>query len=104
MRATDTFSGGEADGSGNARAENCGRLIALVVEAIAGLAPGETLGVMAYDPSSQVDLVAWCRMTGHRLRSVAPVANHLEFVIEKAYDAKETRYGTRHDSQYAREG
>jgi len=81
----------------DAGAENCGRLIGLVAEAITGLAPGQTLGVMAYDPSSQVDLAAWCRLAGHRLRSVAPVADHLEFVIEKARDAKETLYGTRHD-------
>jgi len=85
------------DATLDAGAENCGRLIGLVAEAITGLAPGQTLGVMAYDPSSQVDLAAWCRLTGHRLRSVAPVADHLEFVIEKARDAKETLYGTRHD-------
>jgi tRNA 2-thiouridine synthesizing protein A len=85
-------------------AENCGRLISLVAQAIAALMPGQTLGVMAYDPSSQVDLAAWCRMTGHRLRSVAPVADHLEFVIEKAENTKEVQYGTCHDQQHARQG
>jgi tRNA 2-thiouridine synthesizing protein A len=86
-----------ADATLDAGAENCGRLIALVAEAIIDLAPGQTLSVMAYDPSSQVDLAAWCRMTRHTLRSVVPVADHLEFVIEKTQDAKEVRYGTRHD-------
>jgi tRNA 2-thiouridine synthesizing protein A len=93
-----------ADAILDAGAENCGRLIALVAEAIIDLAPGQTLSVIAYDPSSQVDLAAWCRMTGHALRSVIPVANHLEFVIEKTQHAKEVRDGTYHDPQYARQG
>jgi tRNA 2-thiouridine synthesizing protein A len=93
-----------ADATLDAGAENCGRLIALVAEAITGLAPGQTLSVVAHDPSSQVDLAAWCRMTGHALRSVVPVDDHLEFVIEKTQDAKGVRYGTGHDSQYTRQG
>jgi tRNA 2-thiouridine synthesizing protein A len=92
------------DATLDAGAGNCGRLIGLVAEAVAGLAPGQTLAVMAYDPSSQVDLAAWCRMTGHRLLSVTVVADHLEFMIEKAPDAKETRHGTRDDQQHARQG
>ena len=90
------------DATLDAGAENCGRLIGLVAEAIGSLAPGQALAVKAYDPSSQVDLAAWCRMTGHRLRSVTPMVDYLEFVIEKAHDAKETRYGTRYDQQHAR--
>jgi tRNA 2-thiouridine synthesizing protein A len=93
-----------ADATLDAGTENCGRLIALVVDALAHLVPGQTLAVIAYDPSSQVDLAAWCRMTGHRLRSVTPLADQLEYVIEKALDAKETRYGTRHDPQHTRQG
>jgi tRNA 2-thiouridine synthesizing protein A len=93
-----------ADATVDAGAENCGRLIALVVDAIAHLVPGQTLAVMAYDPSSQIDLAAWCRMTGHTLRSVVPLADHLEFVIEKAQHPKELRHGTRHDSQHTRQG
>jgi tRNA 2-thiouridine synthesizing protein A len=93
-----------ADATLDAGAENCGRLIALVVDALAQLVPGQTLAVMAYDPSSQVDLAAWCRMTGHTLRSAVPLADHLEFVIEKAQHAKELRHGTRHDPQHTRQG
>jgi TusA-related sulfurtransferase len=92
------------DATLDAGAENCGRLIALVAAAITDLAPGQTLSVMAYDPSSQVDLAAWCRMTGHILRSVVPLADHLEFVIEKTQHAKELRHGTRHDPQHTRQG
>jgi TusA-related sulfurtransferase len=86
----------------DAGAENCGRLIGLVADTIARLSPGQSLGVAAYDPSSQVDLAAWCRMTGHRLRSVAHVTDHLEFVIEKAVNAKEVSHGTRHAAQHPR--
>ena len=88
----------------DAGAENCGRLIGLVAQAIAGLVPGQVLGVVTYDPSSQVDLAAWCRMTGHRLRSITPVADHVELVIEKASTAKEAFHGTRDDPQHARQG
>lgn len=88
----------------DAGAENCGRLIGLVAETMAQLVPGQRLGVTAYDPSSQVDLAAWCRMTKHRLQSVTPVADHLEFVIEKSPDTKEVGYGTRTDQQHARQG
>ena len=84
-----------ADMTLDAGAENCGRLIGLVVDALAQLAPGQTLGVMTYDPSGQVDLAAWCRMTRHRLRSITPVADHVELVIEKASTAKEASDGTR---------
>jgi TusA-related sulfurtransferase len=93
-----------ADATVDAGAENCGRLIALVVEGLAHLLPGQTLAVIAYDPSSQVDLAAWCQMTGHTLRSVVPVANHLEFMIEKTQHVKEVRYGARHDPQHTRQG
>ena len=93
-----------ADATLDAGAENCGRLIGLVVDAMAQLAPGQTLGVRTYDPSSQVDLAAWCRMTGHRLRSITPVGEHLELVIEKTQNAKEASHGTRDDPQHARQG
>jgi TusA-related sulfurtransferase len=93
-----------ADATLDAGAANCGRLIGLVGDAMAQLAPGQTLGVMTYDPSSQVDLAAWCRMTGHRLRSITSVADHLELVIEKASTAKEASHGTRDDPQHARQG
>jgi TusA-related sulfurtransferase len=93
-----------ADATLDVGAENCGRLIGLVVDAMAQLAPGQTLGVMTYDPSSQVALAAWCRMTGHQLRSITPVANYLELVIEKASTAREAFHGTRDDPQHARQG
>ena len=93
-----------ADATLDAGAENCGRLIDLVVETLASLQPGQVLAVVAYDPSSHVDLAAWCRLTGHRLRSVTSEDDHLTFVIEKVLRAKEGTNGPRHDQQHARQG
>lgn len=67
----------------DAGAANCGRLIGLVAEVLGGLAAGQALGVVAYDPSAQVDLMAWCRLTRHRLLSVTDAGDHLELVIRK---------------------
>jgi TusA-related sulfurtransferase len=83
---------------------NCGRLIDLVAQAMARVQPGELLVVTAYDPSSQVDLAAWCRMTGHRQRSVRTAADHLTFTIEKVAHAREGSDGSRDDQQHARQG
>ena len=92
------------DATLDAGVENCGRLIGLVTEAMTQLAPGQTLAVWAYDPSSQIDLAAWCRMTGHELRSVTPDANHLELVIQKATEIQEVSHGTRAGQQHTRQG
>jgi TusA-related sulfurtransferase len=86
-----------ADATLDAGAENCGRLVGLVAEAIAYLAPGQLLAVVAYDPSSQVDLAAWCRMAGHQLRSVTSEGDSLTFVIEKVLKTKEGTDGPRDD-------
>lgn len=45
--------------------ENCATLILHVRAALAPLEPGAVLEVLAYDPSAQLDLRAWSRMTGH---------------------------------------
>lgn len=59
------------------------RLIELVAGMVGGLAAGQVCGVVAYDPSAQVDLTAWCRLTGHRLLSVTDNGSNLEFLIRK---------------------
>lgn len=67
----------------DAGAANCGRLIELVVGILDDVAAGHALGVVAYDPSSQVDLAAWCRLTGHQFLAAIDNGKHLEFVIRK---------------------
>ena len=91
-----------ADAILDAGAENCGRLIGLAMGAMAQLKPGQTLAVRAYGPSSHIDIAAWCRMTGHELRSVTAGANHLELVIQKAPEAQEVSHGTRTSQQHTR--
>ncbi|MGH2541444.1 MAG: sulfurtransferase TusA family protein [Ardenticatenaceae bacterium] len=63
--------------------ENCARLIGLIAQALDELAPGQTLGVAAYDPGAPFDIRAWCHMTGHQLLSATVEASRMEFVIEK---------------------
>lgn len=45
--------------------QNCTVLILNVHKALEQLQPGQILAVKAFDPSAQLDLRAWCRMTNH---------------------------------------
>ncbi|HEX5502991.1 MAG TPA: sulfurtransferase TusA family protein [Thermomicrobiales bacterium] len=83
VAATHAATGTAVDRWLDAGATNCGRLIALVAEALGELVAGQVLGVVAYDPSAQVDLTAWCRLTGHRLLVATDAGDHLEFVVRK---------------------
>ena len=60
----------------------CGELLMLVFQKMKTLAPGAVLEVLAYDPAAALDLAAWCRMTGHALRSqdvsTAPYRFHIQ--------------------------
>ena len=47
----------------------CGQLVFELHRRISELAPGERLEVIAHEPSVRIDLLAWCRMTGHTLVS-----------------------------------
>jgi len=50
----------------------CAQLIFALQRRLEGVAPGETLEVVARDPGAPIDLPAWCRMTGHTLESAEP--------------------------------
>lgn len=43
----------------------CARLLVLVRDCTAVLAPGTVLHVATEDPIAPIDLPAWCRLTGH---------------------------------------
>ncbi len=47
----------------------CGQLVFELHKRIIQLKPGERLEVLAREPSTKIDLMAWCRMTGHELVS-----------------------------------
>jgi TusA-related sulfurtransferase len=51
----------------DARGLACPMPIVKTAQAIAGLASGELLEVLATDPGSTKDFVAWARTTGHQL-------------------------------------
>jgi tRNA 2-thiouridine synthesizing protein A len=51
----------------DARGLACPMPIVKTAQAIAGLASGELLEVLATDPGSTKDFVAWSRTTGHTL-------------------------------------
>ena len=45
----------------------CSELIMLIFQTMKPMAPGEILEVLAYDQVADVDITAWCRMTGNEL-------------------------------------
>jgi tRNA 2-thiouridine synthesizing protein A len=51
----------------DARGHRCPLPVLLARKALAGLAPGAVLEVLADDPAADDDLSALCRTTGHRL-------------------------------------
>jgi tRNA 2-thiouridine synthesizing protein A len=63
--------------------ENCAVLIMNVRRAIDRLAPEAVLAVIAYDPSAQLDLRAWCEMTGHRYLGMDDHGTHATYFISK---------------------
>jgi len=52
----------------------CAQLVFELQRRLEGVAPGDTLEVVAHDPGAPIDLPAWCRMTGHTLVSAEPPA------------------------------
>ena len=70
----------------DAGSANCATLILNVRAEMANLSAGQVLEVIAYDPTAQLDLEAWCRMTGHRYLSVTPHENYQTHYLEKKED------------------
>lgn len=63
--------------------QNCATLVMSVRDEIATLQPGQILAVVAYDPSAQLDLLAWSRMTGHRFLGMDRHDDHSTIYLEK---------------------
>ena len=51
-------------------------------DAIAPLATGETLRVLATDPGVMHDIPAWCRIHGHQVISAEKVENEFHLCIK----------------------
>lgn len=56
-------------------------------KALAGLAPGAVLEVLASDPGAAEDFEAFCRATGHRLIGQSTADGVQRFLIERAAEA-----------------
>jgi tRNA 2-thiouridine synthesizing protein A len=63
--------------------KNCSQLIMEVMLAMQHLDQGQTLLVMAHDPSAPIDLEAWCRMTGNALVQRLPYFTENQFLLRK---------------------
>lgn len=68
----------------DARGLNCPLPILRTKKAIATLASGDALEVVATDPGSMKDLDAFCKQTGHTMLSSEQVAGEFRFTIRKA--------------------
>lgn len=68
----------------DARGLNCPLPILRTKKSLNALQSGETLKVVATDPGSLRDMVAFCSQTGHTLLSSGQSGSDFEFMIRKA--------------------
>lgn len=68
----------------DARGLNCPLPILRTKKSLAGLQSGQTLKVVATDPGSLKDMVAFCTQTGNTLLSSQQSGGDFEFLIRKA--------------------
>lgn len=61
----------------------CPLPILKVREAIAPLAPGQTLEVLADDPAAEADLKSWAQRTGHAVLAVERHGTVFRFLVRK---------------------
>lgn len=64
--------------------QNCATLILNVRQAFRTLGRNEVLAVVAYDPSADLDLRAWCRMTGNHFLGRREHGRFAIYFIEKS--------------------
>jgi tRNA 2-thiouridine synthesizing protein A len=67
----------------DARGLSCPMPIVKTALAVKSLASGELVEVLATDPGSQRDFVAWCRSTGHELAEQTVEGSVYRFVIRR---------------------
>ena len=67
----------------DARGLNCPLPILRTKKAMAGMAAGETLRVIATDPGSEKDMESFCRQTGSELVESGQLDGDFVFVVRK---------------------
>ena len=65
----------------DARGQSCPMPIVRTAQAARAMPAGTVIEVLATDPGSQRDFVAWCRSTGHELVEQATEGSVHRFVI-----------------------
>lgn len=63
----------------------CGELLMLLHRQIRNLPAGTIVGILSGDPAAEIDLPAWCHLTGHRYQGRASPDGPI--VIELAFHA-----------------
>jgi TusA-related sulfurtransferase len=63
--------------------KGCSELIMLIFQRMKSMAPGEILEVLAYDQLADIDIMAWCRMTGNVLVAQNRENHPQRFFIQK---------------------
>jgi 5-methyltetrahydropteroyltriglutamate--homocysteine methyltransferase len=61
----------------------CSELTLLIFQTMKSMAPGQILEVLAYDLVAEIDILAWCRMTGNLLVSQNRETCPKHFFIQK---------------------
>ena len=74
----------ESEQTLDARGLNCPLPILRTKKTLNGLHSGDTLKVVATDPGSLKDMVAFCSQTGNTLLSSQQAGDDFEFLIRKA--------------------
>jgi tRNA 2-thiouridine synthesizing protein A len=75
--------------------QNCATLILNVKQALEPMTAGEILAVVAYDPSAELDLRAWTRMTGHEYLGREDHGQFAIYHLRKRGDSNGKRAGLR---------
>jgi len=84
MQTAETISEAEPTTTLDARGMNCPLPILKAKKALAGLASGEVLRVLATDPGATADFAAFCRQTGAALLASGEADGVLHFDIRKS--------------------
>lgn len=68
----------------DARGHRCPLPVLMARKALAGLAAGAVLEILASDPGAEQDFAVFCQAGGHRLISQQSAEGGQRFLIEKA--------------------
>lgn len=68
----------------------CARLLVVLRDRVATLAPGTVVHLIARDPVAPIDLPAWCYMTGHVYLGPVDTGGDPTFAVEVSASARAT--------------